>query len=203
MKKSPTARSQSLYSLADSLDNRRQDLAVSIQTQTGISLEEAEKEVELSVSRLTDWAARCDKEQGGTPFPPQSGSALSTPEALGVLGVILPNSKPLLSLVSLLGPAVAMGNAVIMVPSEKYPLPALEFIQVLQASDIPGGLVSIITGGRDQLTAVSFFNTPVSVPLNVCGYTVKRRRRGKRDETGPAQIPLFKKSFGGRRWSGK
>lgn len=53
--------------------------------------------------------------------------------------------------------------------------------------------------------AVSFFSTPVSVPLNVCGYTVKRRRRrrGKQDKTGPAQIPLFKRSFGGRRWSGK
>ncbi|XP_073696594.1 aldehyde dehydrogenase family 16 member A1 isoform X2 [Garra rufa] len=152
MKKSPAARSQALYSLADSLDKRRRDLALSIQTQTGVSLEEAEKEVELSVSRLSNWAARCDKEQGGTPFPPQSGSALSTPEALGVLGVILPNSKPLLSLVSLLGAAVAMGNAVVMVPSEKYPLPALEFIQVLQASDVPRGLVSIITGGRDQLT---------------------------------------------------
>ncbi|XP_050955360.1 aldehyde dehydrogenase family 16 member A1 isoform X1 [Labeo rohita] len=152
MKKSPAARSQALYSLADSLDKRRQDLAVSIRTQTGIPLDEAEKEVELSISRLSDWAARCDKEQAGTPFPPQSGTALSTPEALGVLGVILPNSKPLLSLVSLLGAAIAMGNAVVMVPSEKYPLPALEFIQVLQASDIPGGLVSIITGGRDQLT---------------------------------------------------
>ncbi|XP_043087744.1 aldehyde dehydrogenase family 16 member A1 [Puntigrus tetrazona] len=152
MKKSPTARSQSLYSLADMLDKRRRVLAVSIQTQTGISLEDAEKEVELSVSKLYDWAARCDKEQGGTPFPPQSGSALSSPEALGVLGVILPDSKPLLSLVSLLGAAIAMGNAVVMVPSEKYPLPALEFIQVLQASDIPGGLVSIITGVRDQLT---------------------------------------------------
>ncbi|XP_059414141.1 aldehyde dehydrogenase family 16 member A1 isoform X3 [Carassius carassius] len=152
MKKSPAARSQSLYSLADNLDKRRRDLAVSIQTQTGISLEEAEKEVELSVSRLSDWAARCDKEQGGTPFLPQSGSALLTPEALGVLGVILPKTKPLLSLVSLLGAALAIGNAVIVVPSEKYPLPALEFIQVLQASDIPGGLVSIITGGRDQLT---------------------------------------------------
>lgn len=152
MKKSPAARSQSLYSLADSLEKRRQDLAVSIQTQTGIPLEEAEKEVELSISKLSDWAARCDKEQGGTPFPPQSGSALSTPEALGVLGVILPNSKPLLSLVSVLGAAVAMGNAIIMVPSEKYPLPALQFSQVLQASDLPGGLVSIITGGRDQLT---------------------------------------------------
>uniref|UniRef100_A0A8C2DNJ5 Aldehyde dehydrogenase 16 family, member A1 n=2 Tax=Cyprinus carpio TaxID=7962 RepID=A0A8C2DNJ5_CYPCA len=85
-------------------------------------------------------------------FLPQSGYPLSSPEALGVVGVILPNSKPLLSLVSLLGAAIAMGNAVVMVPSEKYPLPALEFIQVLQASDIPGGLVSIITGGRDQLT---------------------------------------------------
>ncbi|XP_026064265.1 aldehyde dehydrogenase family 16 member A1-like [Carassius auratus] len=152
MMKSPTARSQSLYSLADSLDKRRRDMAVSIQTQTDISLEEAEKEVQLSISRLSDWAARCDKQQGGTPFLPQSGSALSSPEALGVLGVILPNSKPLLPLVSLLGAAIAMGNAVIMVPSEKSPLPALEFIQVLQASDIPGGLVSIITGGRDQLT---------------------------------------------------
>lgn len=152
MKKSPATRSQSIYSLADSLDKRRRDMAVSIQTQTGISFEEAEKEVELSISRLSDWAARCDKEQGGTPFPPQSGSALSTPEALGVLGVILPSSKPLLSLVSLLGAAVAMGNAVVMVPSEKYPLPALELIQVLQASDIPAGLVSIITGSRDQLT---------------------------------------------------
>uniref|UniRef100_A0A8C1BWG9 Aldehyde dehydrogenase 16 family, member A1 n=1 Tax=Cyprinus carpio carpio TaxID=630221 RepID=A0A8C1BWG9_CYPCA len=152
MKKSPVARSQSLYSLADGLDKRRRDLAVSIQTQTGISLEEAEKEVQLSISGLSDWAARCDKEQGGTPFLPQSGYPLSSPEALGVVGVILPNSKPLLSLVSLLGAAIAMGNAVVMVPSEKYPLPALEFIQVLQASDIPGGLVSIITGGRDQLT---------------------------------------------------
>ncbi|XP_051989057.1 aldehyde dehydrogenase family 16 member A1-like [Xyrauchen texanus] len=152
MKKSPASRSQSLYSLADSLEKRRQDMTISIQTQTGISFEEADREVELSISKLSDWAAHCDKEHGGIPFLPQSGSALLTPEALGVVGVILPSYKPLLSLVSLLGAAVAMGNAVVMVPSEKYPLPSLEFIQVLQASDIPGGLVSIITGGRDQLT---------------------------------------------------
>lgn len=112
----------------------------------------ADKEVELSISRLSEWAARCDKEQGGIPFLPQTGSALLTPEAIGVVGVVLPSYKPILSLVSLMGAAVAMGNAVVMVPSEKYPLPALEFIQVLQASDIPGGLVSIITGDRDQLT---------------------------------------------------
>lgn len=63
-------------------------------------------------------------------FLPQSGSALSMCEPIGVIGVVLPDSRPLLPLVSLLGAAVAMGNAIVMVPSEKYPLPALDFIQV-------------------------------------------------------------------------
>lgn len=61
---------------------------------------------------------------------PQSGSALSLPEALGVVGVVLPDKDPLLSMVTLLGAAIATGNAIIMVPSQKYPLPALAFIQV-------------------------------------------------------------------------
>ncbi|KAM4635610.1 aldehyde dehydrogenase family 16 member A1 [Polymixia lowei] len=152
MKKSPTARAQSLYSLAKGLEAKRRDMASSISAQTGLSLEEADKEVELSIARLSDWAARCDKAQGGAPPVPQSGSALSLPEALGVVGVVLPDNKPLLSMVTLLGATIAMGNAIVMVPSQKYPLPALAFIQVLQSSDLPGGLVNIISGSRDQLT---------------------------------------------------
>lgn len=152
MKKSPAARAQSLYSLANGLEERKRDMATSLHSQAGLSLEEAEKEVELSVARLCDWAARCDKERGGALPLPQSGSALSFPEAQGVVGVVLPDSSPLLSFVSLLGASVAMGNAVVMVPSQKYPLAAIEFIQVLQSSDLPGGLVNIITGSRDQLT---------------------------------------------------
>ncbi|XP_012673555.1 aldehyde dehydrogenase family 16 member A1 [Clupea harengus] len=152
MKKSPSARAQSLYSLAGLLVQKRQPLVTSIQTQTGLTLEEANQEVDLSISRLYEWAARCDKDMCGVPLLPQSGSALSISEPVGVLGVVLPDSKSLLPLVSLLGAAVAMGNAVVMVPSEKYPLPALEFIQILQSSDLPGGVVSIISGGRDQLT---------------------------------------------------
>ncbi|XP_042183801.1 aldehyde dehydrogenase family 16 member A1-like [Oncorhynchus tshawytscha] len=148
----PCGRAQSLFSLAETLELKRRDMAVSLHSQTGLSLEKADMEVELSIAQLCDWAARCDKERGGVPSVPQSGSALSIPEALGVVGVVLPDSSPLLSMVSLLAAAVAMGNAVIMVPSPKYPLPALEFIQVLQSSDLPGGVVSIITGGRDQLT---------------------------------------------------
>ncbi|KAG9330365.1 hypothetical protein JZ751_025580 [Albula glossodonta] len=147
-KRSPVARAQSLYSLAESLELRRRDMAMSLLAQTGIPLEEAEMEVELSISRICDWAALCDKEGGGM----QSGSAMSFAEPLGVVGVVLPDGQPLLSLVSLLGAALAAGNAVVMVPSEKHPLPALEFIQVLQSSTLPDGLVSIITGSRDQLT---------------------------------------------------
>uniref|UniRef100_H3D0P4 Aldehyde dehydrogenase 16 family, member A1 n=1 Tax=Tetraodon nigroviridis TaxID=99883 RepID=H3D0P4_TETNG len=153
MKKSPSARAQSLNSLAKGLDARRRDLAASVSAQTGVSLDEAEKEVELSIVRLGDWAAYCDKLKGGSLPMPQSGFAISVPEAVGVVGVLLPDNNPLYSLVTLLGAAVATGNAVIIVPSQKYPLPALLFIQVLQACDLPAGLVSILTGRRDQLTA--------------------------------------------------
>ncbi|XP_071330806.1 aldehyde dehydrogenase family 16 member A1 [Trachinotus anak] len=152
MKKSPSARAQSLYSLAKGLEAKRRDIAVSINVQTGLSMDEAEKEVDLSSARLSDWAAYCDKVQGGTLPMPQSGSALSLPEALGVVGLILPDKNPLLSMVTLLGAAIATGNAVIMVPSQKNPLPVLAFIQVLQSSDLPAGLVNVISGSRDQLT---------------------------------------------------
>uniref|UniRef100_UPI0037E98642 aldehyde dehydrogenase family 16 member A1 n=1 Tax=Semicossyphus pulcher TaxID=241346 RepID=UPI0037E98642 len=153
MKKSPSARAQSLYSLAKGLEAKRQDVAASINVQTGLSMDDAEKEVDLSIARLSDWAAYCDKVQGGTLPMPQSGSALSYADALGVVGVVLPDTSPLLSMVTLLGATIATGNAVILVPSQKYPLPALAFIQVLQASDLPAGLVNVITGSRDQLTA--------------------------------------------------
>ncbi|TNN28825.1 Aldehyde dehydrogenase family 16 member A1 [Liparis tanakae] len=138
MKRSPSARAQSLYSLAKGLEAKRRDLAASISVQTGLSMDKADEEVELSIARLSDWAAYCDKVQGGSPPVPQSGSALSLPAALGVVGVVLPDESPLLSMVTLLGAAVGNGNAVVM---------------VLQASDLPAGLVNIITGSGDQLTA--------------------------------------------------
>lgn len=153
MKKTPSARAQSLYSLAKGLEAKTRDVAASISSQTGVSMDEATKETELSVGRLSDWAAYCDKIKGGNLPMPRSGSGLSLPEALGVVGVVLPDSSPLLSLVTVLGAAVATGNAVVVVPSQKYPLPALTFVQVLQSSDLPAGLVSIITGSKDQLTS--------------------------------------------------
>ncbi|CAJ1075990.1 aldehyde dehydrogenase family 16 member A1 [Xyrichtys novacula] len=152
MKKSPAARAQSLHSLAKGLEAKRRDIANLVHVQTGLSVDEAEKEVELSINKLSDWAAYCDKIQGGALPMPQSGSALSYAEALGVVGVVLPDKNPLLSMVTVLGATIATGNAVILVPSQRFPLPALAFIQVLQASDLPAGLVNVITGNRDQLT---------------------------------------------------
>ncbi|XP_043955170.1 aldehyde dehydrogenase family 16 member A1 [Gambusia affinis] len=152
MKKSPSARAQSLYSLAKGLESRRKEVCASLGAQLGVPAEEADREVELSVGRLNVWAAYCDKVQGGSPPMTQSGAALSFPEPLGVVGIVLPDDAPLLSLVTVLGAAIATGNAVVMVPSQRFPLPALAFVQVLQSSDLPAGLVNIITGNRDQLT---------------------------------------------------
>ncbi|KAM9393257.1 aldehyde dehydrogenase family 16 member A1 [Pholidichthys leucotaenia] len=152
MKKSPSARAQSLYSLAKGLESKKQQVATSLTLQTGLSMDEAEKEVELSVTRLSVWAAYSDKVQGGSLPMPRSGSALSIPDALEVVGVVLPDKNPLLSMVTILGALIATGNAVVMVPSQKYPLATLSFVQVLQSSDLPAGLVNIVTGSRDQLT---------------------------------------------------
>ncbi|KAK7940201.1 hypothetical protein WMY93_003527 [Mugilogobius chulae] len=135
--KKSVARSQSLYSLAKSLESKKKDFVSSLNMQTGVSAESADSEVELSIARLNDWAAFCDKMHGGTLPVPHSGSALSVPDPLGVIGIILPDKSPLLSTVTLLGAAIATGNAVIM---------------VLQSSDLPPGLVSIITGSKDLLT---------------------------------------------------
>ncbi|RVE69031.1 hypothetical protein OJAV_G00073740 [Oryzias javanicus] len=152
-KKSPSARALSLHSLAKGVEAKRRDLAASVSNQTGVSADEADKEVEQSITRLALWAAYCDKVQGGSLPMPKSGSAFSFPEALGVVGIVLPDESPLLSMVTLLGAAIASGNAVVMVPSQKHPLPTIAFIQVLQSSDLPAGLVNIVTGNRDQLTA--------------------------------------------------
>jgi aldehyde dehydrogenase (NAD+) len=75
-------------------------------------------------------------------------------EPLGILGIICPDEAPLLALVSLMAPAVAMGNRVVLVASERHPLAATDFYQVLETSDMPAGVVNIVTGARDALARV-------------------------------------------------
>ncbi len=78
-----------------------------------------------------------------TPF---RNVTLAMPEPIGVIGIVCPDERPLLAFVSLVAPAIAMGNTVVAVPSERHPLAAAELYQVLDTSDLPGGVVNIVTG---------------------------------------------------------
>jgi aldehyde dehydrogenase (NAD+) len=79
------------------------------------------------------------------------GITVAVREPIGVIGIACPDEYPLLGFVSLMAPAIARGNTVVMIPSQTYPLSATDFYQVLDTSDVPGGVVNIVTGDRDHL----------------------------------------------------
>jgi len=85
---------------------------------------------------------------------PIRGVALAMNEPIGIVGIACPNERPLLGFVSLVAPAIAMGNATVVIPSEPYPLSATDFYSVLETSDLPAGVVNIVTGTKDALARV-------------------------------------------------
>uniref|UniRef100_A0A8C5QWH5 Aldehyde dehydrogenase domain-containing protein n=1 Tax=Leptobrachium leishanense TaxID=445787 RepID=A0A8C5QWH5_9ANUR len=144
-------RAQIVYYMAENLELRRDEVAQRLSVLTGNSKERALKEVDLSIQRLFYWGAYCDKYGGTVQETLLYGATVLIREPMGVVGIACPDESPLLSFVSLFAPAIVRGNAVIVIPSEKYPLPALDFYQVFDTSDLPGGVVNILTGGRDHL----------------------------------------------------
>ena len=144
-------KAQILYYVAENLSARAGEFARRIQQQTGGSAEEARREVELSIERLFTYAAWADKYDGLVHRTPSRNITIAMPEPIGVMGIACPTEYPLLGLVSLVAPAIAMGNTVVVVPSEQHPLSATDFYQVLETSDVPGGVVNIVTGPREGL----------------------------------------------------
>jgi aldehyde dehydrogenase (NAD+) len=144
-------RAQILYYVAENLAARSDELARRIAQMTGDD-KAAEREVELSIRRLYTYAAWADKWDGQVHHTPFRNVTLAMPEPLGVLGIACPTAAPLLGFVSTVAPAIAMGNCVVVVPSERWPLAATDFYQVLDTSDVPGGVVNIVTGRRDELS---------------------------------------------------
>ena len=144
-------RAQVIYFLAENLAARAGEFARRIMQQTGAAANTAQAEFDASIEQLFTAAAWADKYDGSIHGVPQRNVTLAVPEAMGVLAILMPDDYPLLALVSLAAPALAMGNALVIVPSPKYPLTATDLYQVLETSDVPHGTVNIVTGNRDEL----------------------------------------------------
>ncbi|MCC5976089.1 MAG: aldehyde dehydrogenase family protein [Rubellimicrobium sp.] len=145
------ARAQILYYIAENLAARAGELAARIDALTGRG---GKAEVEASIRRLFTYAAWADKFDGQVRSVPIRGVALAMREPVGVIAALCPDEAPLLGLVSLMAPAIAMGNRVVLVASDPFPLAATDFIQVLETSDVPGGVVNILTGAHGELAPV-------------------------------------------------
>ncbi|MGE5125447.1 MAG: aldehyde dehydrogenase family protein [Betaproteobacteria bacterium] len=144
-------RAQILYYLAENLSARAAEFAARIARQTG---GDGTAELEATIRRLFSYAAWADKYDGAVHGVPLRGLTLALVEPIGVMGLVAPDAAPLLGFVSLVAPAIAMGNTVVAVPSEKHPLSATDFYQVLETSDVPAGVVNVVTGRREVLTPV-------------------------------------------------
>ncbi len=148
---SPHNRAQILYYIAENLSARLDEFACRITDMTGVAEAAGRGEVELSIERLFHWAALADKAGGSIQETNTRGLVAAIHEPVGVIGIACPNEAPLLAFVSLVAPAIARGNTVVCIPSQHFPLCATDFYQVLDTSDLPAGVVNIITGDRDHL----------------------------------------------------
>ena len=147
-------RAQVLYYIAENLAARRDEFVARIVNLTGRSKRLGQEEVDLSLARLFSYAAWADKWDGRVHHTPIRNVTLAMPESLGVMAVVCPDDWPLLGFLSATLPPIAMGNTVVALPSGRWPLLATDLYQVLDTSDLPGGVLNIVTGPREELAAV-------------------------------------------------
>lgn len=144
---------QILYRVAEMLEGRKEQFISELSAQ-GESIKSAREEVEVSIDRLIYYAGWSDKYQqifssvNPVISPHFNFSVL---EPVGVLSIIAPENKSLLSLITLIAPAIVGGNTVIVLASESKPLSSISFAEVLNSSDVPGGVVNILTGKKSEL----------------------------------------------------
>ncbi len=147
-------RGQVLYRVAEVLEGRRAQFVDEIVQQTGVSVSAATAEVDEAIDRWVWYAGWCDKfaqVTGGA--NPVSGPYfdISVPEPTGVVGVVAPQDTALLGLVSAIAPALVTGNTVVAIASQAFPLSAISLGEVLATSDVPGGVVNILTGSPAEM----------------------------------------------------
>lgn len=154
--KSAFNRSQILYRIAEMLEGRKEQFIGELMKQ-GSTQKAAEKEVELSIDRIVYYAGWADKfQQIASSVNPVSSSHFnfSVLEPTGVVGVICPQNTSLIGLVSLIIPVITGGNTLVALASESLPLCSITFAEVLNSSDVPGGVVNILTGTQKEVATI-------------------------------------------------
>lgn len=160
-------RGQILYRIAEMLESRKAQFVDELIKQD-VTAKEAEQEVNISIDRLIYYAGWCDKYQQlfGTVNPVASSHFnFSVPEPSGVVAIIAPQQNSLLGLVSVIAPVIAGGNTCVVLASESKPLCAVTFAEVLNSSDVPGGVVNILTGKPSEL--VKYFADHMDVNTTI------------------------------------
>jgi aldehyde dehydrogenase (NAD+) len=145
-------RAQVLFYIAENLSQRAEGIQKRLAATVGEK--QAEDEVRLSIERLFSYAAWADKFDGAVHNPPFRNISIAMNEPLGTVGVICPEKSPLLGFFSLVLPLISAGNTVVAIPSERYPLIAGDLYQVFETSDLPGGVVNLVTGRTSELLKV-------------------------------------------------
>jgi acyl-CoA reductase-like NAD-dependent aldehyde dehydrogenase len=190
-------RGQVLYRIAEMMEARRAEFA---------DLSSGPKEVERSIDRCVWYAGWSDKlAQVLGSSNPVAGPYFNftVPEPTGVVGIIAPEEPPLEGLVSRLAPAIVGGNSAVVIASERSPLAAVELAEVLATSDVPGGVVNLLTGYRSELAPVLAGHMDVNA-LDLAGAdgevaeleqlaadNVKRVVRGSADSQSPWEVAAF------------
>ena len=145
-------RAQVLFYIAENLAQRADEIQKRLAA--GVGEKQATDEVRLSIERLFSYAAWADKFDGAVHNPPFRNISIAMNEAIGTVGVVCPAAAPLLGFFSLVLPLISAGNTVVAIPSEKYPLIAGDLYQVFETSDLPGGVVNLVTGRTSELMKV-------------------------------------------------
>ena len=164
-------RGQILYRLGEMLEARRQEMIDTMVT-LGCDKARATKGLDVSVDRLIYYAGWADKYEQvlGNVNPVASAHFnFTVTEPMGVVGVIAPDRPPLLPLISMIAPAIVSGNTVVALASEKMPYPAIQFGEMLATSDLPGGVVNILTGFRKELVPTFATHTHLRAVSAVAG----------------------------------
>lgn len=198
-------RAQVLYYLAENLSQRSQELVSRLAAVVG--RRQASRELKLSVERLFAYAAWADKYEGVVHSPPYRNVSLAMNEPIGTVGVVCPESTPLLGFLSLVLPLVTAGNCVVTVPSAAYPLIAGDLYQVLDTSDMPGGVINMVTGRPMELMKVLAEHDDVDAlwcygDEALCA-TAKRLSAGNLKQVWTnegRQIDFFNERYGAGRW---